>query len=332
MVGRIAVLSIAAVGLLPGVAHTAVATPPDLAALEQQMAALQANSERFSFQTELGFGNGLLGEGIPLSLVVAGDGEASDTPPQAAFSAGLFGMRTESVRVIGETTYRYRRDAARIDGGRPWVRSSRSASEASGLDPGGLLENDQNGKQGTFSKLIEDLNGALAIEESGPVTVDDQRVIEFDATLDPTPFLAKLESRSKQPKHPLSSLLQIPSVGGHHSKPAPPPAPPALKLELFLAPNGLPVRARITFTADGTTIAVRVDTLAINVPVHVTAPPARQTIDEGSLKRIEHRRAARALKRVVRVCLHHVHGKRKAKCRALANLKGAGAQPEPSVL
>jgi hypothetical protein len=235
------------------------------------------------------------------------------------------------VRVIGETTYRHRRDAARIDGGRPWVRSSRSASEASGLDPGGLLENDQNGKQGTFSELIEELNGALAIEESGPVTVDDQRVIEFDATLDPTPFLAKLESQSKQPKHPLRSLLRIPSVGGRDSKPAPPPAPPTLKLELFIAPNGLPVRARTTFTVEGTTIAVRVDTLAINVPVHVTAPPARQTIDEAALKRIERRRAARALKRVARACLQHAHGKQKAKCRALEHLKRSSA-PGPSLL
>jgi hypothetical protein len=331
MVGRIAVLSIAVVGLLPGVAHATVATPPDLAALEQQMAALQANSERFAFQEELTFGNGLIGQGIPLSLLVAGDGEASDSPPQAAVNAGLPGMGAEPVRVIGETTYRYRRDVARIDGGRPWVRSSRSASEASGLDPGGILENDQNGKQGTFTKLIEELNGALAIEESGPVTVDDQRVIEFDATLDPTPFVAKLESQSKQSEHPLSSLFQIPPVGGRDSKPAPPSPPPALKLELFLAPNGLPVRARITFTAEGTTIAVRVDTLAINVPVHVTAPPARQTIDEASLKRIERRRAARGLKRVLRACRHHFHGKRKAKCRALANLKGAGPQPEPSL-
>jgi hypothetical protein len=325
MIGRIAVLSVAVVGLLSGVAHATVAIPPDLAALEQQTAALQVNSERFAFQEELTLGSGL-GEGIPLSLLVAGDGEASDSPPQAAVNAGLPGLGAEPVRVIGQTTYRYMRAAAQIDGGRPWVESSRSASEANGLDPGGILENDQSGKQGSFSKLIEELNGALAIEESGPVTVDDQRAIEFDATLDPTPFLAKLESKSKQRKHPLSSLLQLPSVGGRESKPAPPPPPPTLKLELFLAPNGLPVRARTTLTAEGTVVAIRVDTLAINVPVHVTAPPARRTIAEAKLKRLEARREAREARRALQACRRHFHGKRKARCRALAKLKGAGAR------
>lgn len=331
MTRLVVVLSLALAMLGPGVARASVAVPPDLAALEQQMAALQANSERFSFQAELSFGNGLLGQGIPLVLLVAGDGEASDTPPQAAFSSGLLGLAAEQVRVIGETTYRYRRTAASVDGGRPWVRSRNTSTGANGLDPGGLLEGDQSGKQGTFSKLIGLLNGALAITESGPVTVDDQRVVEFDATLDPAPLLAKLESHAKQPRHPLGSLVQIPSVGGPNSKPRPPSPPPSLKLELFLAPSGLPVRARTTFTAEGTTVAVRVDTLAINVPVHVVAPPAGQTIDEATLKRLERRRAARELKRALRVC-SHLHGKQAVKCRAIARLKGASAQPEPSLL
>jgi hypothetical protein len=327
----VVVLSIALAGLLPGVAHASVAVPPDLATLEQQMAGLQANSSRFNFQEELSFGNGLLGQGIPLVLLIAGTGEASDSPPQATVSGGLFGLATEQVRVIGETTYHRQQEAASIDGGRPWVRSARKAGEAKGLDPGGILENDQSGKQGTFSKLVEELNGALAIEESGPVTVDGQRVIEFDATLDPAPFVAQLQSHSKQPAHPLNSLFQLPSVGGPNSKPQPPAPPPSLKLELFLAPNGLPVRARITFVAEGATIAVMVDTLAINIPVHVVAPPARQTIDEASLKRIERRHAARELRRALRAC-RHLHGKQASRCRLVAHLKGPSGPSEPSLL
>jgi hypothetical protein len=331
MTRLLVVLSLTLAGFSPSVAHAAVAVPPDLAALEQQMGGLQASSSRFSFQEELAFGNGLLGQGIPLVLLVAGDGEASDSPPQATVSGGLLGLATEQVRVIGETTYRRQQEAASVDGGRPWVRSARKAGEAKGLDPGGLLENDQSGRQGTFSKLVEQLNGALAIEESGPATVDGQRTIEFDATLDPAPFVAQLQSHSKQPAHPLSSLFQIPSVGGPSSKPQPPAPPPSLKLELFLAPSGLPVRARITFAAEGATIAVRVDTLAINIPVHVLAPPARQTIDEASLKRIERRHAALELRHALRAC-RHVHGKRASRCRLVAHLKGASPPSEPSLL
>lgn len=130
----------------------------------------------------------------------------------------------------------------------------------------------------------------------------------------------------------MNSPFRLPSVGGPNSRPKPPSPPPSLKLELFLASNGLPVRARITFAAEGATIAVRVDTLAINIPVHVVAPPARQTIDEASLKRLERRRAARALKRALRACHDHLHGKQAARCRAIAHLKGASAQPEPSLL
>lgn len=325
------VLSIAIAVLVPGIARASVAAPPDLVALEQQMAALQANSERFTFQEELSFGNGLLGQGIPLVLLIAGSGEAGDAPPQAAVTGGLLGLGDVRLRTIGDTTYRYEQEAASIDGGRPWVRGAGKAGKGNGLDPGGLLESDQAGKQGTFSKLIEEFGGALAIEESGPVTVDDQRVTEFDATLDPAPFLAQLQSHSKQPAHPLSSPLQIPSVGGSKSKPQPPSPPPSLRLELFIAANGLPVRARITFTAEGTTVSVRVDTLAINVPVHVEAPPPRQTIDEASLERIQRRHAARELKRGLRAC-RHLRGKQARKCRAFAHLKGASGQSEPSPL
>ncbi len=325
------VLSIVLGAVLPSVAAASVPAPPDLVTLEQQMAGLKANSERFSFQEELAFGNGLLGQGIPLVLLIAGEGEASDAPPQAAVTGGLLGLGNMQLRVIGNATYRYEQEAASIDGGRPWVRGRDDAGLGKGLDPGGILENDQNGKQGTFSKLIEELGGALAIEESGPVTVDDQRVTEFDATLDPAPFLAQLQSHSKQPAHPLNSLLQIPPVGGSKSKPQPPSAPPSLKLELFIAPRGLPVRARITFTAEGVTVAVRVDTLAINVPVHVDAPSPRQTIDEASLKRIERRRAARELRRALRAC-RHLHGKGAGRCRALAHLKSTSGQSELSLL
>lgn len=316
----IAVPLVVLAALLPAAAHASVTVPPDLAALEQQTAALQANSERFSFQEEISLGDGLFGRGIPLDLIVAGKGEASDSPPQAAAEAGLFGLAAEPVRVIGETTYRYERSAAHVDGGRPWVRSRTKKTQGSNpLEPGGLAGGDQSGRQGTFTKLIEQLNGALSIEESGPVTVDDQRVTEFDASLDPAPLLAELQahSKAKAPQHPLNSLLHIPSVGGPQSAGKPEPAP-TLELELFIAPNGLPVRARETLSVEGATIAMRIDLLAINVPVHVMAPPTAETIDEVQLKRIERRRAAHFRAFLLRLCRKQ-HGRRAHSCRAAAN-------------
>jgi len=316
------------VGAVP--ARAAAPLPPDLVALEQQMAQLQANSERFTFQEEFAFPE-ILGQSVPFALIIAGRGEASDSPPQASAEGGLLGLSEMRTRMIGDTVYTYEHEAAEFDGGRPWVRSQRKTKEEThGIDPGGLLESDEAGKQGTFSKLIEELNGALSVEESGPVTVDDQRVIEFDATLDPTQFLAQLKAQSKEPEHPLSSPLETSPVRGPKA-PAKPAPPPSMEMEVFIAPNGLPVRIRVTFSAEGATIAVRLDTLAINVPVNVTAPPAAQTIDEAQLIRIERRRIARELRKALRAC-RHLHGKRAALCRALAHVNSHVPRSEASPL
>jgi hypothetical protein len=305
-----------------GVASTvraAVPLPPDLAALEQQMAGLQANSERFLFQLEISTGE-LPGEGLPFVLLLTGGGESSDSPsPQASIAAGLLGVSPQQTRVIGNIVYRYQPQAAEVDGGRPWVSGTRQLkSETQGLDPSGVLESDVNGRQGTFSKLIEQLNGAQSIVESGPVTVENQRVTEFDAMLDPAPFMEKLRLQSKHPLHPLGTLFEEPGRSGEKA-PAKPSPPPTLKLEAFIAPNGLPVRTRFTFTAEGTILAARVDTLAINVPVSVTAPPAAQTIGEAQLKAIEARRAKSMLRQSLREC-RRLRGKRAAACRRTARL------------
>jgi hypothetical protein len=317
----IALLAIVvALGCEAAPATAATPLPADLVGLEQQMAQLQANSERFSFQEEIALGE-FLGKQTPLVLIFAGDGEASDSPAQASFAGGLFGLPQEQTRVIGDTTYTYKQAAAEIDGGRPWVRSPTKAvkEEASALDPGSVLSNDKTGQQGTFSKLIEELNGAQSIEESGPATVDGQRVIEFDAMLNPAPLLAQLRSKATPSGHPLSSLLETSPVGSPKA-PAKPTTPPTFELEVFIAPNGLPVRIRFTFVDEGTTLAERVDTLAINIPVDVVAPAAAQTIDETQLKQIERRRAARELARMLRTC-RRLHGKQAKVCRTLAKLK-----------
>jgi hypothetical protein len=309
---------IAQVGLSPAAANAAVAPPPDLAALEQQMAQLHVNTSSISFQEEFSFG-GLGGSGIPFSLIIAGKGELSDSPPEGQAVAGIFGLAAAQTRVIGNTVYTYERAAARIDGGRPWVRKQ-AKGQATGVDPANMLGSDKPGLQGTFSGLIEQLDDALAIVESGPVTVESQRAIEFDATLDPKPFLEKLEAaKPKRPKRPFGSLLEGPEAS---RRPAKPPKPLALGLEVFIAPNGLPVRERYTFSDEGITVAVRVDTLAVNIPVSVTPPPASQTIDEAALQRIERRRAEQFRRQLRRVCRKQ-HGRQRTNC--LRTVSGIGS-------
>lgn len=324
VMGRGLVLVMLAAALLcaSGAAQAAAPQPPDLVALEQQMAQLHVNSERISFQEELSFGE-LSGSGIPFALIIAGKGEFSDSPPQGSFVAGLLGIDAIQTRVIGENTYTFSQQAAESDGGRPWVRS-RKPGGSSSVDPSGLTGSDQPGSQGTFSKLTEELNGALAIQEAGPVTVEDRRVIEFDATLNPTPFLEKLKPGSKEPKHPLNSLLETPETKKRPSKPTAPPPPPSLGLEVFIAPDGLPVRERYTFTAEGVTISVRVDTLATNIPVNVTAPPAKQTIDEAALRRIERRHAAQFRRELRRLCRKR-RGPQRTKCLRIISREGSGS-------
>lgn len=314
---------VAALPCVVSTARAAAPLPPDLVALEQQMAQLHVNSERVSFQEELSFGE-LSGSGIPLALIIAGKGEFSDSPSQGSFVAGLLGIDAIQTRVIGESTYTYSQRAAEVDGGRPWVRSQKVGNSSANIDPSGITGSDQPGPQGTFSKLIEELNGALAIQDSGPVTVEDQRVIEFDATLNPTPFLEKLKPQSKEPKHPLNSLLETPETKKRPAKPTPPPPPPSFGLEVFIAPNGLPVRERYTFTAEGVTISVRVDTLATNIPVNVTAPPAAQTIDKAALQRIERRRAAQFRRQLRRLCRKQ-RGRQRTKCLRIISREGSGS-------
>jgi len=70
---------------------------------------------------------------------------------------------------------------------------------------------------------------------------------------------------------------------------------PLLRVELFLAETGLPVRTSIVIVArhgKGEVIA-QSDVTAIDVPVVVQAPPAAETIEAAQLHRLLRRRARR---------------------------------------
>ncbi|HXD56176.1 MAG TPA: hypothetical protein VN618_15580 [Solirubrobacteraceae bacterium] len=298
--------------ILPGLIALAIAPsaraatpPPDLAALEQQMAALKISTLRFDLQedVEIPALGALLGKhgGSPLVFVVAGEGVASTAPEELEATAGLGGLPQSRLRVVGGEAYEYRPSAARFDGHRPWVSRPAKTGEAAPLGSGGPLAGTAPGPQGTFGGLVEELNGALSITESGPATVDDQRVIEFDAALNPAQLLERLSARAKGRlgggSNPLEGLGEAVKPSGKHRSE---PEISKLELEVFIAPNGLPVRTRVTVQLQKTTVIFRVDTLATGIPVEVTAPPAAKVIGEAALVRLERRRVARLLVRARR--------------------------------
>ena len=97
-----------------------------------------------------------------------------------------------------------------------------------------------SGTQGTFTKLVETLNGALAIQDSGPVTVNDQRVEEFDAKLRPHAVARAAQAQAAVRTSTWLARKRLPRAV--QKTPAKPSPPPTLELEVFIAPNGLPVR------------------------------------------------------------------------------------------
>ena len=102
------------------------------------------------------------------------------------------------MRTIGSTVYTYMPSVASFDGGRPWVRSRQSSSKSDGESAGltgmsnSLAATVSGGGAGStpFAKLIEDVNGALNVQEVGPVTVDGQQTTEFTVSS----FLGRLLS------------------------------------------------------------------------------------------------------------------------------------------
>lgn len=255
---------ILALAFLSAPGAQAVTLPPELTALEQRMTQLHVSSERFSALL-VGFcaphpgPNGCDGmEGSTLLLAVSGT--ISSSPRLGVFHIhGGDRKPSVQVRLVGDTVYDYRPKVARFDGGRPWVRRAGfKADDLFELDPTGLLGDALGGSLGNYGHLIGLLGKAQGVVNAGSALVVGQQTTEFDATFDDVQPI--LEERTGT-------------------------------LKLFLAASGLPVRSVLTSSApDFYTLRLAITTPAINVPpVHVRIPPARRTIDEASLERLEAR-------------------------------------------
>jgi hypothetical protein len=243
----------ACMGLSAASATATTALPPELQALEQKAQSLKLNSERFSL-------NFLITEPSGKKISIAGSGVAR-LSPLAGEVVETAGSKRLVVRIIGNTVYLKYPGLARLDHGRPWVRSTESKLSAeSGLNAAAAPQ----GLSSSFS-LID--SAAESVQQVGPATVDGQATIEFTATINLSALLSRFGEK-------LVAKLQQAGVS-------------TADLELYIAPNGLPVRTVTTIDVEGGTVTAANDILAADIPVSVSKPAAARTISEAVFKRIE---------------------------------------------
>jgi hypothetical protein len=305
------------------VAQASVNVPPSLPALKQKMAQIRFNTARVSVR--FAFGElGIAGSGAELgsgttgldSFLTSATVAVRLSPPASVsttrteglkLSAGhTLGGNTSAERTIGKTTYTYKPSVASYDGGRPWVRSkakpvakpsgdsAKFAAVIDSLSPtfaGGTA----GASAGLFSKLIEELGEAQSVQEVGPATVDGQQVTEFTASiplarlLSPTQLeaITKTSSSLDELLSPTGSPKQQEEAKRRSEEAAKKLSEASVELELFIAPSGLPVRTVSILGSRSEGIGVEEDILALGIPVVVHAPPARETIGEAQLRKLE---------------------------------------------
>jgi hypothetical protein len=302
--------------------QTQVAVPPALQALEQKMEQIHFNTARFSARFGLGeLGSSAdgaeLGSGVNVckSFITSTAGIERLSPPASVSVGGFDGVvRSKSKELsIGNTIYVFTPSAARSDGGRPWVRSAvaptpKSAAGAaigSALAPA-LPMSGPDSSVGQFAKLIEETNGALSIQEVGPATVDGQEVTEFMASLSLTKLITRKEleeftgsfSSLNKLLSPKQSPKQREEAKKHHEEATQKLSEAPMELELFIAPNGIPVRTTVVIGERSEGIGAEQDILAVGIPVVVHAPPADKTIGQAQLRKLEQQRFKRELRQL----------------------------------
>jgi hypothetical protein len=305
MVGRALALALAAAATIAPAAHASApaaltpvglapaAVPPDLQALEQKMLALQPTSERVSATISIaekpkvkgpvgGF-NHIFGHASSiLTPLITVAGEFSIGPPPAANVTVSFLGIPVSTRLIGSTLYTHEPDLSRLDGGRPWV-EERNTSLAKALGSLGSQSNGPGGSVGEpgtgFASLAKLIAHAQGIAELGPASVDGVPVTRFKLAVPIASLQKPAHSRRARARARRERKLFA----------------PLLRVELFLAETGLPVRTSVVLVArhDRGELIEQSDITAINVPVLVQAPPAAETITATELKRVMRRRARR---------------------------------------
>jgi hypothetical protein len=230
-------------------APSSSALPPQLVALEQKMEALQVNSERFSGLERVStFTDEVEGRRLRhyahRSATTTMQGEASLVPAEGEVE--LRGKETTLRQiVVGSTVYQYEASRSQRRRARPWVRFHSSKAELLPFheDPSEV----GGGGTGPYAGLIDLLATATGpVETVAGVSVDGQLTSEFLAT------------------------VQAPGLANGQGE---------QELRVFITESGLPIRVSTTSRSLASiTVLATIDILAVNIPVSVKAPPARETI------------------------------------------------------
>jgi hypothetical protein len=272
-----------------GIASAAVPLPPELESLEQRGEALHVGSVRFRMSLDESFDLKLpQGHSFDFDLPVQAEGVARESPEAAVFRVDTLGQKTE-VRAIGGATYVKRAagpGSPEVAPKRTWKRES--GVEGAGTDPltlgtgiTGEVSSEDGGGAGPptasgnpVSGIASALASASSITQVGPEIVNGAQATEFAATLEPSALLGadfpKLQAAVEKMEGKNGGNVQI-----------------TAQLDVFFAPDGLPVRTNWMVDAGVASITVSVDILATAVPVHVEAPPAAKTISATQLKKLE---------------------------------------------
>jgi hypothetical protein len=279
------VLAIAASSAL---AAEPVPVPPALQALEQKMLLIHFNTAHVTGVFVLG-DLGTPSEGADLgaqanvceSLIVSTNANVRLSPSGTVASSQLEGGPAIKQISIGRTNYIYEPSVKRYDGGRPWVRSVKEAPSKSSKGLFGAMpavgEDEPSASTDVFKRLVEAVNQAQSIHEAGQATIDGQQAAEYVVTISMATLLAKhlsqkqIETAKKKNKF-FKGIAEATDT-----------------LELFLTPDGMPVRTINVIGPRNDGIGVEQDILATNIPVSIHKPPSNLTVGQARLRKLEKR-------------------------------------------
>jgi hypothetical protein len=265
---------------ITGSSHATI--PPELQLLEQKIQQLKIRTARFSSRLALG----ISGSDSTLELTATGEIEHSPSESQVTTNTVIHkrsgpGAHEVTVRrQIGDTRYTYNLMSSRRDGGRPWVREHLTREQ--------IKAQEKEGKPGEIDVgpfAIGLLDIAQRIEATGPATLDGHTVEQFNLTFAPGEYPAK--------ELPFEELLENEFCQ------------PTANVSLSIDPAGVPVSTTVSATYHNSkrtiTTSLNFGFPAINFPfTPLKPPPAKQTIGEVALRRLESKRESRIPRKLER--------------------------------
>jgi hypothetical protein len=262
--------------------------PPRLVALERKMAELQINTARLAvdevWQGPRGKHEGVFERlGRPRvthpsrtmkSTLLSAIEEVSQSPAEETVRGRSFGAIVEERRIGGEI-YLHEPFLAKLDGGPRWLEESRRGLEEEGIKEALPVEEGQSVLLAWIARMF---GGAKSVAAVGAAHVGGADTFEFSAAIAPADmYRYLLHEHAKGGGRKLFRRIQRAFARAK------------VTLSVWFEADGLPVKIEVRTVVGEVTLDATVRYLAIEIPVSVEAPPARETITEAELKAEEKR-------------------------------------------